>query len=140
MKVLMFLLATSFAMTACDTGLKSPSDAFLIPQDQMVAITKRANAGDMDAITRLIAHYDATTGNDAIAEEWRAKARAFGDAQELYYFAGSLFLKARRENDPIKKRELLEEALKAAKRSSSSHADVSTQKLIEEITRSLKGA
>ena len=36
------------------------------------------------------------------------------------------------------KAEVLSEALKSAERSSSSHADASTQQLIEDITRSLK--
>ncbi|HEY0334077.1 MAG TPA: hypothetical protein VGC74_10255 [Stenotrophomonas sp.] len=136
-KMLALLLAMSFALTSCDEGLKSPSDAFLIPQEQMATVVKEADAGDLNAVKRLIAHYDATSGNDAIAGEWRAKARALGDAQELYYYAGSLYIRARRENDPVKRRVILEDALKAAERSSSSHADASTQKLIDDITRSL---
>jgi len=138
MKMLSLLLAMSFVMTGCSDGLKSPSDAFLIPQEQMAAVEKEADAGDLDAIKRLIAHYDAVSGNDAIAEKWRVKARSLGDAQELYYYAGSLFIKARRESDPVKKREMLTEAFDFAKRSYASRADTSTQRLIEEISRSIK--
>jgi TPR repeat protein len=138
MKMLVLLLAMSFALAGCGEGLKSPSDAFLIPQEQMTTVVKEANAGDLDAVKRLIAHYEATSGNDALAEEWRAKARSLGDAQELYYYAAKLFTGAKVEADPIKKRDMLVEALKAAERSSSSHADASTQQLVEEITRSLK--
>lgn len=133
----LLLLIVSLAVTACGSGLESPSDAFLIPPDQMAVLTMQADSGDVVAVKRLIAHYDATSGNDGLAEEWRAKARALGDAQELYYYAAGLFIKAQRENDPGKKRGMLEEALKAAERSSSSHADAYTQKLIDEITRSL---
>lgn len=125
-------------LSGCDDGIKSPSDAFLIPQTQMAAVVKEAQAGDLSSVKRLIAHYEATSGNDAIAEEWRAKARSLGDAQELYYYAAKLFTGARAEADPVKKREMLTEALKSAERSSSSHADASTQQLIEDITRSLK--
>jgi hypothetical protein len=138
MKMLMLALALSFVMSGCDDGIKSPSDAFLIPQGQMATVMKEADAGDLAAVKKLIAHYEATSGNDAIAEEWRAKARSLGDAQELYYYAARLFTGARVEADPVKKRTMLTEALKAAERSSSSRADASTQQLIEDITRSLK--
>lgn len=131
------LLVMSFSVAACDGGLKSPSDVFLIPQDQIEAITKKANSGDVDAVKRLIAHYEASSENDAIAEEWRAKARALGDAQELYYFAGRQFTGARIETEQAKKREMLMSALKAAEQSLSSREDASTKQLIEEITRSL---
>jgi hypothetical protein len=134
MKMLSFLLAMSFAMTSCGDGLKSPSDAFLIPKAQMAAVVKDANHGDLRAIKRLIAHYEASSGNDA-AEEWRAKARALGDAQELYYYAARTFTGARSEPDLVKKREMLVEALESAKRSYASSADASTQQLIDEITR-----
>lgn len=138
MTMLMMTLVLSFAMSGCDDGIKSPSDALLIPQGKMAKIVKEANAGDLAAVKKLIAHYEATSGNDAIADGWRAKARSLGDAQELYYYAARLFTGARVEPDPVKKREMLAEALKAAERSSSSHADASTQQLIEDITRSLK--
>lgn len=138
MKARSILLIMLLAVTACDSGLKSPSDAFLIPQDQIPEITKQANAGDVAAVKRLIAHYEATSENDAISEKWKEKARALGDAQELYYYAARLFTGARTEIDPVKKREMLMEAIKAAERSSSSRADTSTQKLIDDINLSLK--
>ncbi|UBB26179.1 hypothetical protein LAG73_03575 [Pseudoxanthomonas japonensis] len=137
MKMPTLLLVMSFSVAACDGGLKSPSDVFLIPQDQIEAITKKANSGDVDAVKRLIAHYEASSENDAIAEEWRAKARALGDAQELYYFAERQFTGARIETEQAKKREMLMSALKAAEQSLSSREDASTKQLIEEITRSL---
>ncbi len=136
--MLTLVLALSLAVSGCDDGIKSPSDAFLIPQEQMATVVKEAKAGDLGSVKRLIAHYEATSGNDALVEEWRAKARSLGDAQELYYYAAKLFTKARTETDPVKKREMLVDALKAAERSSSSHADASTQKLVEEIAHSLK--
>lgn len=137
MKMLSFLLAMSFAMTSCGGGLKSPSDAFLIPKEQMAAVVKDASHGDLGAIKRLIAHYEASSGNDAVAEEWRAKARALGDAQELYYYAARTFTGARSEPDLVKKREMLVKALESAKRSYASSADASTQQLIDEITRAI---
>ena len=137
MKMLWFLLAMSFAMTGCGDGLKSPSDAFLIPKEQMAAVVKDANHGDLSAIKRLIAHYEASSGNDVVAEEWRAKARALGDAQELYYYSARTFTVARSEPDFVKKREMLAEALESARRSYASSADASTQRLIDEITRAI---
>lgn len=137
MKILSFVLAASFAMTSCVDGVNSPSDAFLIPKEQMAAVVKDASHGDIKAIKRLIAHYEASSGNEAVAEEWRAKARASGDAQELYYYAARTFTAGRSQSDPVKRRELLAEALKSAKNSYASSADVSTQQLIDEITRAI---
>ena len=78
----------------------------------MATVVKEANADDLGSVKRLITHYEATSGNDAIIEEWRVKARSLGDAQELYYYAAKLFTKARTEADPVKKREMLVAALK----------------------------
>lgn len=138
MKMPLSLLVMSFAIAACDGGLKSPSDDFLIPQEQIAVVVKEANAGDLSAIKRLIAHYEATSGNDAVAEEWKAKARSLGDAQELYYYAAKLFTGARDEPNPIKKQTMLAEALNSAKRSYASRPDTSTQRLIDEINQSIK--
>lgn len=129
------LLVMSFAVAACSGGLKSPSDAFLIPQEQIAVVTKDASAGNLSAIKRLISHYEATSGDDAIAEEWRAKARSLGDAQELYYYAARLFTGARSESDPVKKQKMLVEALESAQRSYANGADASTQRLIDEISQ-----
>ena len=136
-RMLPFLLSMSLAMMGCDHGLKSPSQASLIPKEQMATVVKDANHGDIRAIKRLIAHYGASSENGAVAEEWRAKAREIGDAQELYYYAASTFTGARGESDLEKKREMLIEALKSAKRSYASSADVSTQQLIDEISQSI---
>lgn len=140
MKMFWFLLATSFAMTGCGDGLKSPSNAFLMPKEQMAVVVRDANHGDLSAIKRLIAHYEASSGNDVVAEEWRAKARALGDAQELYYYAARMFTEARGEPNLVKKREMLVEALESAKRSYASSAEASTQQLIDEITRAIDRA
>lgn len=135
MKRILPMLAVLFLLIGCDEKPKSPSDAFLIPQEQISTVTKAADNGDLVAIKRLIAHYEATSGNDVIAEKWKAKARSLGDPQELYYYSASLFTAARRENDASKKHEMLVEALEAANRSYASHADKSTQQLIDEIKR-----
>lgn len=131
------LVVALFAVTACGSGFRSPSDAFLIPNEQIATVTKEASAGDLGAVKRLIAHYEATSGNDALTEEWRAKARALGDAHELYYYAARLFTGARNESDPAKKKEMLVEALDSARRSYANGADTSTQRLIDEISRSI---
>ena len=138
MKTFTLALMVSFIMLGCDSGTISPNDAFLIRQDQLSAVMQDANNGDLVAVKKLIAHYEATSGNEAVADVWRAKARSLGDAQELYYYAAKLFTAAKVETDPAKKHEMLEEALKAAELSSSSHADPYTQQLIEDITRSIK--
>jgi hypothetical protein len=140
MKVLSFLLAMSFVVMACSNDLRSPSDAFLIPQEKMEAVEKEADAGDLDAIRRLIAHYDATSGNDAIADKWRARARSLGDAQELYYYAARTFTGAQSELDPEKKRGMLANALDAARRSYASRSDESTQQLLNKINQAAANA
>lgn len=137
MKVLSFLLAMSFAIASCSDRLQSPSDAFLISQEQMAAVVKNANRGDIGSIKRLIAHYEASSDNDAAAEEWRLKARALGDAQELHYYAARVFTGARSETDLARKHEMLIEALESARHSYASSADPSTQQLIDEITRAI---
>lgn len=58
-----------------DDGIKSQSDAFLNPQEKMATIVKEANAGDFGSVKRIIAHYEATSEEDSIVEEWRAKKR-----------------------------------------------------------------
>lgn len=104
----------------------------------MAAVVKDANHGDVRAIKRLIAHYEASSENDVVVEKWRAKAREIGDAQELYYYAASTFTGARREPDLVKKREMLAKALESAKRSYVSSDDGSTQQLVDEITRAIE--
>nr|WP_310524663.1 hypothetical protein [Polymorphobacter sp.] len=124
-------------LSACEP--KSPSDVFLIPRERLVLEERDGNSGDLAAIKRLIAHYDATSGNERAAEKWRAKARSFGDAQELHSYAAGLSVRALAEPDPLKKRRILTEALESAKRSYKNDPDVSTQDLIYEIERSLAG-
>jgi len=136
-RALALLLTTSFVLTACSNEISSPSDAFLIPESQLAGVTNAANADDLEAVKRLISHYEATTGNEEVAEKWREKARSLGDAHELFNHAGSLLIRAKRESDPEKRRGILVEALNSAKRSHTNRADASTQRLVDEINRSL---
>lgn len=102
---------------------------------EKAAVMEAADAGDVVAIKRLIAHYEATLGNDVLAEQWRERACALGDAQELYYLAARRFAAAEVEGDPALRHALLEEAHAAAKRSHASQPDHSTQLLVEQIGR-----
>lgn len=74
---ILLLIAAVAACTAGDEG--DP-----ISGRDKVAVMKAADAGDLAAIKRLIAHYEATLGNDVLAEQWRERACALGDAQELF--------------------------------------------------------
>ena len=42
----------------------SPSDAFMIPEDELATVEVAANQGDVAAVKRLIAHYEALSGSD----------------------------------------------------------------------------
>jgi TPR repeat protein len=97
-----------------------------------------ADAGDLVAIKRLIAHYEATLGNDVLAERWRERACDLGDAQELYYLAARRFAAAEVEDDAEIRHTLLVDAHDAAKRSHGSQPDHSTQLLVEQIARAVQ--
>jgi len=116
----------------------SPSDAFMIPEDELATVEVAANQGDVAAVKRLIAHYEAVSGSDEVAERWKAVARELGDWEQLNYYAGSRLAAARRENDPAKRRALLIDALAAARRSNASSANPSAQKLILAATREME--
>ncbi|MEQ7895842.1 hypothetical protein [Xanthomonas arboricola] len=126
---LMILLA------AC--GTKSPSDAFIVSDSKLERLTRQADSGDLAAVKCLIAHYDATSGNEEASEKWRAKARLLGDADELYYYSARLSAEARRSNDSKERRAMLLESLKAARHSYAIRPNESAKKLIDEASQSL---
>lgn len=136
----------SLIMMGCSGGgrhdgreIVSPSDAFLIAEEDQASVLSAANQGDLKAIRRLIAHYDALSGYDEHAERWKERARELGDAQELYNHASRLFLQSHGELDPERRRMLLGEALKLARRSNESRASSSAWKLIDEISGAIEG-
>jgi hypothetical protein len=136
MKRLPMLLLIAIGLAACG-GVASPSDAFLIPMDEVKSVVRRADDGDLAAIKRLIAHYDASSGSDAAAEKWRDEARRLGDPDELYYYAARLETAARAEVEPARRQKLLHEALQSAMRAKASRSDPSSDRLVEELNKAL---
>lgn len=133
---LKLLLLTLLILSGCYD--RSPSDVFLIPRDQLPVVVNAAKAGNITEIKRLISHFEAMS-DDVNAEHWRKSARDLGDAQELYYYAATLYTAALKENDPTKKQEILAEALISAKKSYESNSDESAQALITDINKLLHG-
>lgn len=133
-KVSILLLVATAVMAAC----RANDEGDHISGREKAAVMEAADAGDVAAIKRLIAHYEATLGNDVLAERWRERACALGDAQELYYLAARRFAAAEVEGDPALRHALLAEAHDAAKRSHTSQPDHSTQLLVEQIGRAVQ--
>lgn len=117
---------------------RSPSDAFVIPEEERATVEVAANQGDVAAVKRLIVHYEALSGTDEDAAKWKAVARELGDSQQLNYYAASTLAAARRQNDSAKRHAMLVDALAAARRSNASKANPSAQKLILEATREME--
>lgn len=117
---------------------RSPSDAFVIPEEERATVEVAANQGDVAAVKRLIDHYEALSGSEEDAAKWKAVARELGDSQHLNYYAASTLTAARRENAPAKRHAMLVDALGAARRSNASKANPSAQKLILEATRAIE--
>lgn len=140
------LVVVALATAGCSGELRgpnaseqrSPSDAFVIPDEERATVEVAANQGDVAAVKRLIDHYEALSGSDEDAAKWKSVARELGDSQQLNYYAASTLTAARRENDPAKRHAMLVNALGAAKRSNASKANPSAQKLILEATRAMK--
>lgn len=140
------LVVVALAAAGCSDELRgpnaseqrSPSDAFVIPDEERATVEVAANQGDVAAVKRLIDHYEALSGSDEDAAKWKAVARELGDSQQLNYYAASTLTAARRENDPAKRRAMVVDALAAARRSNASKANPSAQKLILEATRAMK--
>lgn len=132
------LLLIAVGLVACgDEGIASPSDVFLVPSEEMKSVVGRAEDGDLAVIKRLIAYYDANSGSDASAEQWRVEARRLGDPDELYYYAARLETAARTERDLEGRRKLLHEALLSAMRAKASRNDPSSERLVEELNKAL---
>lgn len=146
-RILLLALAFCvFAIAGCgsgqpgpsDTQQLSPSDAFVIPESEHAAVEAAAEQGDVAAMKKLIAHYDALSGTDELAERWKAAAREAGDSEQLNYYASGLLVAAGRESDPAKRRAMLADALASAKRSNEGKANRSAQKIILELTRAVE--
>ncbi len=105
---------------------------------QQIAAEQAARAGDLKAIKRLIAHYDALPGERAAAERWRERARTLGDAQELYFQAARRLVAAEVEVNDEARYRLLLEAHHAAQRAQASHPERSTELLEQQIARTLE--
>ena len=133
---LLVVLWLVLGLVACDR-VASPSDAFLIPAEEVHSVTGRAESGDMPAIRRLIAHYDASSYQESMAERWRGEARRLGDPDELYYHAARLETAARAERNPVTREALLHEALQSATRAEASRKDTSTKELVRDIMQAL---
>ncbi|WP_312319343.1 hypothetical protein [Stenotrophomonas sp.] len=125
------------ALAACGDEQVSPSDAFVLPEQELATLEASAGKGDVDAVTRLIAHYEALSGSDDLAEKWKARARDLGDSKQLYYYAASTYTAAVREEDSVKRHEMLVEALAAARRSNESASSPSAKKLILDVKREM---
>ena len=138
MKSIPLLCLLLIALPGCGAG-PATADGYLSPH-QVAAVTAAAKADDLAAIKRLIAHYEATPGNDVPAARWRERARDLGDAQELYYQAATRFAAARVEADLAVRFRLLAEAHDAARRAYASKPEHSAQLLIEQIDREMRTA
>jgi hypothetical protein len=149
MKLIMpvvLLIAVAFALVGCEgergvpdeNEIMSPSDAHMIPEKERALVEAAAKKGDLESVRRLIAHYEALSGSDELAEKWKATARELGDSNELYFYASSTVVAARRESDAAKRHAMLLDALEAARRSDASKANAAAQQLIREVRRQMK--
>mgnify|MGYP000119339474 CR=1 FL=1 len=133
-----FVVVAALALAACGNEPVSPSDAFVLPERERGVLETSASKGDIDAIRQLIAHYEALSGSDDLAEKWKAKARDLGDSKQLYYYAASKYAAALREEDPARRREMLVEALAAATRADEAGSSSSSKKLILDLKREME--
>lgn len=121
-------------LVACSGG----NETGALESRQQSAVEQAARAGDLKAIKRLIAHYDALPNEQAAAERWRERARVLGDAQELYFQAARRFVAAEVEVNDEARYRLLLEAHHAAQRAQASHPERSTELLEQQIARTLE--
>lgn len=105
---------------------------------QQSAVEQAARAGDLKAIKRLIAHYEALPNEQAAVERWRERARVLGDAQELYLHATRRFVAAEVEVDDAARYQLLLEAHLAAQRAQASRPERATELLEQQIARTIE--
>lgn len=105
---------------------------------QHADVEKAALAGELGAVKRMISHYEATPGSEALTERWRERACELGDAQELYFQAARRFVAAEVEADDEVRYSLLMEAHHAASRAQAARPDGSTEQLVQQIARTLQ--
>lgn len=118
----------SLLLSACDKAV-SPSDAFVIPHNEVAQVERVAASGDVDAIKRLLAHMETTNAPPQVVERWRAEARRRGDPDELHAHAATLLIDAQRERDPVCRGRLLDEALGDVERALATRDDASSRQL-----------
>ncbi|MDQ1063495.1 MULTISPECIES: hypothetical protein [unclassified Stenotrophomonas] len=126
------------ALPGCGEG--PPTDDRYLSPRQLAVVTAAAKDDDLVAIKRLIAHYEATPGNDVPAARWRQRARDLGDVQELYYQAASRFASARVAESAEARFRLLAEAQDAAKRAYERAPEHANLLLVEQIEREMRTA
>jgi hypothetical protein len=116
----------------CACSPQSPSDAYLIPDDELHAVEEKAHKGDLSAVHQLIDHYDSYSGGEQSAALWKKKALELSDPAQLYNEAAVLATRAKRESG-AKKKEDLSAALVYAKKSLAAKDQASTRELIADI-------
>lgn len=121
------------ALVACQND--PPSNSVYLSTDEKAGVITMAKTDDLAAIKRLIAHYEAGPAEAVAVENWRARARKLGDAQELYHHAARRFAQAQDEADPEQRAAFLAEALGAAQQSHAGSGDPSTMLLVAQIER-----
>ena len=129
------LVLVLIGISSCRPQMENQND--VIPATELPSVISRADAGDIRSIRRLIHHFETSQDNDTLAEKWRAKARKWGDSEELYHYASRLTAKARADTTLYDRRRDLMQALQSATQSYSRHPDVWTQALINEINLAL---
>jgi hypothetical protein len=138
-KIIHFLFLV-FVLVSCDQTPVTTDHS--IPKDELNQVIEEANKDDLNAIKRLIAHYDdSVPGYKIMYEKWTDKARSLGDVQELHNYSRQLLTGAYGEIDKKKKSEMLSSALMYEKRAYSNNQDENKKNnlkdTIDEINREI---
>lgn len=127
-----FAILCIVCATGC--GESSPSDAFVISEQQLDSVESSARAGDVRSMKQLIAHYGAM-GDSECERLWQESAIKAGDPEELHFRAARIAAGARAEQDIQVRLDLLEEALELAQRAAKSDipSEVDSEALVSRI-------
>jgi hypothetical protein len=140
MKPSILTIILCLAITGCTEEELTTDEVFVLQEKQLLQTIASAKNGDMAAIRRLIAHYDAVKDDNNQAQAWRTQALILGDPEELYIYANKAAHKAMMEKDSLTKRQLLANALISAELSYKNRKDIYTLTLINKIKGEISGA
>ncbi|QYF91754.1 hypothetical protein KY495_13200 [Massilia sp. PAMC28688] len=97
-------------------GVRTPSAAFGLTDEEVQSVTAAAEKNDLPSIRRLIDFYERYDFNRTEAARWAQRARSLGDSGELRLHADKLFSLATRTSGMHERKRLLAEALEHVER------------------------